>query len=581
MSRAAEPEPGPRVELELDPALEAAVCEVGREAFVEAVATRATQVMVAYGIPGRARAALSSKEGGRAARVFVDGRISPYPPSFVRRLWFGLSPPSLQAVAFNTDTPDRYRDAWLVACARQPATGTRDAVRELVLRLAVEVIGLRPSLLMHADAAGVADEHDPLIVVGRALVDRGVKLPDLGWLAGLLREHSALGRSPIEALEDVYAALRAPALELHLHRDVLERLTAGAAGERIPADDARLDPDMVAAMTAIRDYHLLELGVRLPVVLVGSGHVEPDELRVKINDRLGPPIPIPRATEMGVSAPMSRLAAHGIEARPLLDAVTGHEFAAVRAEDAALAQALGLLPARPGAYIAAAFGRALSPLAHRLLSVVEVENDLAALEESFPSLVHGALARFRLATITQVFRELVRDQVSIRDPWRVLNAMVSFATLAHLGEPDLMSEVLSDQVEWMDGSEACADGRLMAFVRQQIGDRIVYDSGAIEQVGARTMPVYVTERGFDARLGELAAEPDADPDAALIALRDDVWRALGEPPPAEPVFLTDRRVRRALRWVLAYELPGARVIARSELPPEVDLRPLGVVTSSA
>ena len=49
----------------------------------------------------------------------------------------------------------------------------------------------------------------------------------------------------------------------------------------------------------------------------------------------------------------------------------------------------------------------MSPLAHRLLSVEEVEADIALLEEVHPSLVHGTLAGFGLAAITQLFRELL------------------------------------------------------------------------------------------------------------------------------------------------------------------------------
>jgi hypothetical protein len=559
---------GPSLALKLNPALAAFV--------VDAVAERITQVMRDYGIPGRARVTILRAEGARAVSVFVDGRAAPYPPSFLRRLWFGLAPAALQPMAFDGGAEQRYPDGWLVACAESETPGVHDVLRELVPRLVEEVVSLRPSLLLTPAALGAA-EGDSLVIVGRALVDRGVTLPELDDLAELIREHDAAGRTPEDTLEDIYARLRSPRVELHLHGDVLAPLAGSRDVDRIETDDPSLDPDMAAAMAAIRAYHLVDLGVRLPVVLVRSDSVEPDELRVKLNDRLGPPVPIPRPDEVGVSARMSDLAAHGIPARPLVDAVTGHEFAAVPADAAATVQALGLTPARPGAYVAAAFGRSVSPLAHRLLSVEEVEQDLAECEQTFPSLVHGVLSRYRLTEVTHVYRALLLEQVSIRDSWHVLNAMLCYASLRAMDASDLPPEMLSRPA--VDGyTGPSADGRMVAFVRREMGDRVAYDSGALDTVGPGAMTVYVTDGDFETRLAKLAGAPGQDEE--LISIRDHVWRALGDEPPPQPVFVTGTRVRRALRDVLGFELPGARVLSRAELPPEVDLRPLGIVTGS-
>ncbi len=557
------------MELELHPALAAVVEHAGRPAFERDVGARVTAVMAGYGIPGQARVAGSgTAPGHRAARIFVDGRLNPYPPSFLRRLWFGIAPPELHALAFRAGDPQRYPDAWLVACAEGATGDVRDALDELVRCLAEEVVGLRPSRLLTPAPFDVADEHDPLLVVGRALVDRAVTLPDRDALERLLRGHAEAGRSPADALEDLFARLRAPTLEVHLHADLLGLLAPAATAGRVAVDDEGLDAEMVAAMRAVRDHRLLRLGVRLPIELVRSDAVDVGEIRIKLNDRLGPPIPIPEPGEVGVSAPLSALAGHGVAARPLVDAVTGHELAAVPAEHASKTEALGLVPARPGAYLAAAVGRAVSPLAHRLLSIDEVEADLAALEETYPSVVHGVLARFSLTTVTQVMRELVREQVSIHDPWSVLNAMLCFAELP-----------TGDRTPAADTSAPLVDAGLLAFVRAAIGDRVAYDSGVLERVGRVEMPAYVTDETFEDRLAELAESTSTIPEDELSEVREDVWRALGSSPPAEPVLVTAGRVRRELREALALELPGARVLARAELPPEVELRHLGVVAS--
>jgi hypothetical protein len=100
----------------------------------------------------------------------------------------------------------------------------------------------------------------------------------------------------------------------------------------------------------------------------------------------------------------------------------------------------------------------------------------------------------------------------------------------------------------------------------------------VGRIGPVQMGVYVTEAGFDERVAECADIDGTARDAELTGLRNDVWHALGASPPPEPVLVCDARARRPLREALVLELPGARVLAREEIPPEVELHCLGVVT---
>ena len=311
--------------------------------------------------------------------------------------------------------------------------------------------------------------------------------------------------------------------------------------------------------------------------------MEPDEIRIRINAWLSPPIPIPGPDEVGVSASVQQLEDCAIAARPLVDAVSGHELAAVRAEHVGAVEKAGAIPVQPSAYVAAALGRAVSPLAYRLFSVEEAEADIALLEEVHPSLVHGTLARFGLAAITQLFRELLRDQVSIRDPWTILHAMLCFNELQKHACPTLPEDTLTPRgAEEFGLTGPPVDGRLVAFTRTLIAERVVFDTGAITSIASARLPSYLTDSAFETALKSTtrAIETGNPASIQLDDIRDHVWRALGAVPPAEPIIVTASPVRRALHEAVILELPGARVLARSEIPPGIELAQLGVITAA-
>jgi hypothetical protein len=589
---------GPRIEIELTAPLDAIVAEAGREEFERDIAHRVTTVMDRYRIPGRARAVTRLRPGVRAACVFVDRLTMPYPPSFVRRLWFALAPRTLHPLAFGGAAAG-YPDAWLTACAEGASAEVRAAIEMLLKSLPEEVVALQPSRTLTGAAAGV-QRDDPIMVVGRALVDRGIALPSFDVLTRLIDEHDAAGRSLIDTIEELHARLRAESIELHVNGSVFDGLTRGLTGDRVRIADGATDVNVeqigaadglpalrggavelqgagptinfAAAIGTMRGLRLDGLGVRMPFDLVRSDELSTNELRLKINDRVGPPIPIPGDGDVGLSAPAGALVQAGISALPLVDPVTGHEFAAISAQDAPRAESLGYVVAPQTAYIAAAVGRAISPLAHRLLSVDDIEADVAIVEERFPALVHGALSRFGLTTILYVLRELVSEMVLIDDLWRVLNAMLCYDEMRGPGAARRIEDDPASDV----GSRAEAlDLDLIAFVRRELADRVTFDTGSLQRVGPVALAAYVTEPEFEEFVAALDPAAHADPEAGLDAIRGRVWPALGASPSAEPVIVTGEAVRATVREALKYELPAARVLARSELPQGMTVQELG------
>ncbi len=586
---------GPQLRLVVHATLLELVDESGRERFADDAAAGVAAVMRTFGIPGTPRVVVDSAPQGRAISVFADGTSAPFPPAFLRRLWHGLAPAHLQNAAFDAAEVLGRPNAWLVACARDAMAAedaqARAAIVTMLAQLAPEVMALQPSRLLTLEATrerlGGGPGHglglEEATTVLRVLLDRGVCVADGPLLLGLLRSCHAAGHSLMSTLEEIYARMCSPSLSILVNDRLFHELADVDAGEtEVDVADPRVDHQLSGTMSIVREHRLLEFRVTHPVILLCAADVGDDEICIRLNDRVGPPIPVPGSDELGVSATRSELKAHGIAARPLVDAVTGSELAAVRAQDADAVRAVGLLPVTLGGYVAAAFARAITPSAHRLTTIDSVEAELARVEDQLPTLVHGTLSRFRLAEITRLLRELVREQISIRDSSRILNAAVRYAEL-----PDEVPAELADAITTpADRSTGHDVGALLAFVRGEIADRVCFDTGGLSEIGACPLGVFETDDGFEARAGEVLAAAYAGTENGqsptdLPELRDDVWRGLGESPPPEPVILTSSRIRRALRAALAQELPGARVLARTEIPPGIETRRLGVITCAS
>jgi flagellar biosynthesis component FlhA len=315
---------------------------------------------------------------------------------------------------------------------------------------------------------------------------------------------------------------------------------------------------------------MAELGVTRAVRLSAADQLEAGQIRIRVNDRIGQPVPVARPGEVAVQVPPSSLGADGSAARLLVDAASGHQLVALPAADAALVEQDGFAPLSPEAFLVVAIVREITSLANRLIDIEDVDGDLADLELSHADLVHSALRRHSRARITQVFRGLLAEQVSIRDVWMILNALVRFESIP-LPAPGL--RLFDNRVPvanpGLTPSEAPVSD-LVSFVRLQMKGPLTWDSGLPgsdgHQLNAYTIDARV-EAALRRRMDQRDWTSDDDDD-----LRRSVGRTLGlVGSPADAVLLVPAGVRVALHEALAREFPSLRVIARTEVPPETSV----------
>ncbi len=157
--------------------------------------------------------------------------------------------------------------------------------------------------------------------------------------------------------------------------------------------------------------------------------------------------------------------------------------------------------------------------------------------------------------LLRVFRNLLRENLSVRDTQTILEALAEFAPRSR--EPDVLTE----------------------FVRQRLARHI---TGRFSDKGIVRM-VSFGPKAEDALLRSLQAPDGGQPQlnldpqharAMLVGLKEQVEGYTG---PGQAVVLAPPLARSALRRMLERVLPRVPVLSSAELLPEVEVRPVGRV----
>ena len=191
-----------------------------------------------------------------------------------------------------------------------------------------------------------------------------------------------------------------------------------------------------------------------------------------------------------------------------------------------------------------------------------------------PELARAFLARHDVPMLARVLRALLAERVSVRNLRQIVETLCDFDTVVVDSATMIVFDERLPLVEAPPADWRPGPGMLAAFVRTGLKWQL---SRALLKGGSE-LAVYQlepeVERVLATRPGEADACPlsDADQRALLRGLHAaHAWT----PATRDPLLLTTEGARAGLAALLAGPWPRARVAAYQELPPSVQLRPLG------
>jgi type III secretion protein V len=197
--------------------------------------------------------------------------------------------------------------------------------------------------------------------------------------------------------------------------------------------------------------------------------------------------------------------------------------------------------------------------ANEFVGIQEVKAMLEFMEKSFPDLIKEVTRLIPLQKMTDIFKRLIQEQVSVKDLRTILEALCEWAQ----SEKDtvLLTEYIRSSLKrYISYKYSQGQSVLSVYILDpEIEDMV---RGAIKQTSA----------------GSYLA---LDPDTVQLILQS-VRNTVAPPPPGgqSPVLLTAIDVRRFVRKLIEMEFSDISVVSYQEIVPEIRIQPLGRIQIS-
>lgn len=193
------------------------------------------------------------------------------------------------------------------------------------------------------------------------------------------------------------------------------------------------------------------------------------------------------------------------------------------------------------------------------VGIQEVRSMIEFMESSYPDLIKEVTRLIPLQKLTEIFRRLIQEQVSIKDLRTIMEALSEWAQ----SEKDtvLLTEYVRASLKrYITNKYAQGQSSLSVYLLDPEIEELV--RGAIKQTSA----------------GSYLA---LDPDSVNMILKSMRTVITPTPPGGQPpVMLTAIDVRRFTRKLIETEFPDIAVVSYQEILPEIRIQPLGRVQIS-
>jgi type III secretion protein V len=192
--------------------------------------------------------------------------------------------------------------------------------------------------------------------------------------------------------------------------------------------------------------------------------------------------------------------------------------------------------------------------ASEFIGIQEVRGILEFIEKSFPDLVKEVTRLVPLQRLTEIFKRLIQEQVSIKDLRTILESLSEWAQT----EKDTVL--------------------LTEYIRSSLKRFISYKYSK----GQTVLPVYLLDPEIEDIVRGAIKQTSAgsylglDPDSVQLILQ--AIRTTVKPTPPgglSPIVITAMDVRRFVRKLIEGEFPDYGVISYQEVVPEIRIQPLG------
>ena len=299
-------------------------------------------------------------------------------------------------------------------------------------------------------------------------------------------------------------------------------------------------------------YH--DLGVRFPGVHVrtDSPILEPDEYSIHLNE-----VPVVRGKVLEgyvlTNESEENLERYNLEYTTYKNSL-GLPSLWVPEKDTDLLQKAGIKFWNPLEVMILHLSYFFRHYANEFVGIQEVKSMLEFMEKSFPDLIKEVTRLIPLQKMTDIFKRLIQEQISIKDLRTIMESLSEWAQT----EKDTVL--------------------LTEYIRSSLKRYISYKYSQ----GQTVLSVYILDPEIEDMVRGAIKQTSAgsylalDPDSVQLILQG-MRSTIAPPPPGgqPPVMLTAIDVRRFVRKLIEMEFPDVSVVSYQEIVSEIRIQPLG------
>lgn len=344
------------------------------------------------------------------------------------------------------------------------------------------------------------------------------------------------------------------------------------------------DKPMAEMFALMQDGLFYELGILLPEVQLRTDtNITPPEFRICLNGKVERTIKGLANDEFLVNDTVDRLRLLAIQGRSAVNPSNGNECAIVSeaAKQADICTQAGLTVCGPGGYLVLCLSAAIRRAAALFQTDEATRYQLDALGQFFPDLVRTALQRYTLPQLAGILRELLAEEISIRDLLSILESLLSVDGTTDV---DLSRFIVS----FANSDGLCPARAARGTCELTVPQLADYVRASLKRYishkytrGTNTLIAYLVDAALEQRIAEDGTRP-------LTELEQkDLLAAITEMLAAEShtseyaVLLTTYEVRRALRRLIEDRFSSLAVVSYQELSPDMNIQPIGRISTSA
>jgi len=341
-----------------------------------------------------------------------------------------------------------------------------------------------------------------------------------------------------------------------------------------------LKDDLNDMFILMQDGLFYELGIVFPKVKWEvNDRFDNNEFQFQINDVTYPSVLGLSPNECLVNDTVDRLTLLNVKGKAAINPANGSECAIINAADAKSCESAGLTTWDPPGYLILYLSHQLRKRAGSFLTKNMVKNVLDSFSLAFPDLVKTVLGKYDLFTMTWILRDLVEEEISIRDLRNILDNLlcINGTTNVDLSEYNIVFQpegthlVYTDKetvnnLDFTDFSDYIRAAALNRYISHKYTR------------GGNALLVYLLDPEIEYKIRDLKGVNLSDESRTEIL--DAVFKEVGDLPPTaqNPVFLTTYEIRRPFRKLINIELPYLAVLCYQELSPDTNIQRLSTIT---